>query len=267
MRFLDRDTTDSTMADARRAIARGPLRELSVFSAKSQTGGVGRFGRGWSSPRGGLWATFVMPVEAEDLPAKLDGLGLRVGVAVLDTLERACRTLAAELGGSDSGPSGPAPSLTLKWPNDALLNGKKVAGVLIEVVREEEKPHLLIGVGVNANFPSRDLPEDLRGRATTILAELGAPVGLATLRDELARAIFTAAARNGLPSVTLERARGALAGVNEPVKVLVANGAPIEGTLLGLSDRGNPLVMTDRGEVEASSGSELAHTAPFNAPE
>jgi hypothetical protein len=74
----------------------------------------------------------------------------------------------------------------------------------------------------------------------------------------MAKALFAAAARNGLTSDTLARARGLLAGVNEPVRIALANARePIEGTLLGLSDRGNPLVMTARGEVEAPSGSEM----------
>ncbi len=257
MRFLERDTTDSTMLDARRAIEHGPLRELTSFMAKEQTGGVGRFGRAWSSPKGGLWMTLAMPVEPEMLPEMLDGLGLRIGVAALETIEQACRTLSAELGGSDSGESPRSPRVTLKWPNDVLLNGKKVAGVLVEVFRAHEKPHVLIGVGVNANFSTRDLPEELRGRATTILAELGAPVGLHSLHDSLARALFLAASRRGVPAKTLARARESLAGVDEPVKITVANGSPIEGTLLGLSDAGNPLVMTGRGEVEAPSGSEM----------
>jgi len=202
--------------------------------------------------------TLAMPVEEPSLPAMLDGLGLRVGVAMVETIGAAARDLAAGLGGSDSGPSTPSPRVTLKWPNDALLNGKKVAGVLIEVVRAGGRAHLLIGVGVNANFPSRELPEDLRGRATTILAELGAPTGLHALRDALAKSLFAAAARNGLTSDTLASARGLLSGVNEPVRITLANARePIVGTLLGLSDRGNPLVMTERGEVEAPSGSEM----------
>jgi BirA family biotin operon repressor/biotin-[acetyl-CoA-carboxylase] ligase len=202
--------------------------------------------------------TLAMPVEGDALTGMLEGMGLRVGVAATETIASALRTLRAELGGSDAGPSTPSPKVTLKWPNDVLLNGKKVGGILIEVVRAHEAPHVLIGVGVNANFSSRELPEDVRGRATTILAELGAPVSLEKLRDALAKALFAAAARNGLTSDTLARARGLLAGVNEPVRIALANARePIEGTLLGLSDRGNPLVMTARGEVEAPSGSEM----------
>lgn len=260
MRILERETTDSTMLDARRAIERAALRELTVFVAKTQTGGVGRFGRSWSSPSGGLWMTLAMPVDGGALPGVLEGMGLRVGVAATETIASALQTVRAELGGSDAGPSAPSPKVMLKWPNDVLLNGRKVAGILIEVVRAHEAPHVLIGVGVNANFSSRELPDELRGRATTVMAELGAPVSLAKLRDALVKALFAAAARNGLTSDTLARARALLAGVNEPVRITLANARePIEGTLLGLSDRGNPLVMTGRGEVEAPSGSEMGN--------
>lgn len=263
MRFIARDSTDSTMLDARRAIARGPLPDLTVFSAGEQTGGIGRFGRAWSSPKGGLWMTVMMPLEQDQLSKILEGLGLRVGVAVLDTLERACRTLAAGMGASDSGPSGPSPRLTLKWPNDVLLNGRKVAGVLVETAHAGGVPHALIGVGVNANFPARDLPADLRDRATSILAELGVTADLARLRDDLARAVFNAVARQGLPYDTLARARDVLAGVGQTARVTFDTALePVEGTLLGLSDRGAPILMTLRGEVELPPGVELAHLSP-----
>lgn len=258
MRVIEADRTESTMRDARDAIARHEVDEPTLFVAREQTGGVGRHGRAWSSPRGGLWMTVVVPLPPGELRGVLDGLGLRAGVAITDTLSLALVRLAASMGGSDSGPSTPSPLVQLKWPNDVYLNGKKVAGLLTETTSAMEHPYLLLGLGVNANFPTSDLPGDLRERATTILAELGAPVKLGALRDDLADALLDAAHEHSVRFETIQRARGLLYGVNQPVRI--TSGAarePMTGTLMGLSDRGLPLVRTDRGVEEASPGSEL----------
>lgn len=258
MLVIEVDRTDSTMRDARAAIARGEVEEPVLFVAEEQTGGVGRHGRPWSSPRGGLWMTLAVPLPPGELQGVLDGLGLRAGVAVTDTLSLALVRLAASMGGSDSGPSTPSPMVQLKWPNDVFLNGKKVAGLLIESLSAHDHPFLLIGLGLNANFSSRDLPDDLHDRATTIIAELGAPVKLSALRDSLANALLDAAHEHSVRFETVQRARGLLYGVNQPVRI--TSGAarePLTGTLMGLSDRGLPLVRTDRGVEEAPPGSEV----------
>jgi len=90
-----------------------------VIVAKCQTAGRGRFGRSWISPSGGLYATFI--VEWAPIPS------IRAGFAVLSSL--AALGIAAEL----------------KWPNDVLVKGKKIAGILIETAEDR----LLVGVGVN----------------------------------------------------------------------------------------------------------------------
>lgn len=258
MRTVELHRTASTMLDAREAIARGEVDEPVVFVAEEQTGGVGRHGRAWHSPKGGLWFTVAVPVPPGELRGVLDGLGLRAGVAATDTLSLALVRLSAAMGGSGDGPGARSPLVQLKWPNDVYLNGKKVAGLLIETTSAHEHPYLLLGLGVNANFASRDLPPELRDRATTILAELGAPVNLVSLRDALANALLDAAHEHSVRFETIQRARGLLYGVNGPVVITTGRATePLTGTLLGLSDRGLPLVKTASGVQEASPGSEL----------
>lgn len=258
MRIIEVERTASTMRDAREAISRGEVEEPALFVAETQEAGLGRHGREWSSPRGGLWMTLAVPLPQGELTGVLDGLGLRAGVAVTDTLSLALVRLSASLGGSDSGPSGASPLVQMKWPNDVFLNGKKVAGLLIESFSAHDHPFLLLGLGLNANFASGDLPADLRGRATTIIAELGAPVKLGPLRDALADALLDAAHEHSVRFETIQRARGLLYGVNQPVRITTsAAREPLSGTLMGLSDRGLPLVRTERGVEEAPPGSEL----------
>ena len=83
------DVVDSTSVHARRLIDAGAFGKAPrLFVALEQTGGVGRFGRAWASPLGGVWLTLGWPVT-ELAPAVLDGLGLRIGLALLHAVDNA----------------------------------------------------------------------------------------------------------------------------------------------------------------------------------
>lgn len=155
------DSIDSTSLQARRDLAAGALPLAGVlYTATEQTAGVGRLRRPWASPQGGLWCTLAAPLPPGP-PA--DALGLRVGLACL----RALRTFA--------GPAD-ATRFTLKWPNDILLDRRKVLGALTEIVPGPRGVRwALVGVGVNADFPAAALPPPLAGAATTLRDALGRP--------------------------------------------------------------------------------------------
>jgi BirA family biotin operon repressor/biotin-[acetyl-CoA-carboxylase] ligase len=149
-------SVDSTNAEAARRAAEGtsPLWIL----AEEQTGGRGRRGRPWSSPRGNFHATLLLhPAGPPDVVA------LRSFVAAL-ALRDACVAL-----------TGLAQAFTLKWPNDVLLNGGKLAGILLEGAGQGSGlSHLAIGIGVNliaAPDPSTVEPGALR--PVSLLAETG----------------------------------------------------------------------------------------------
>lgn len=125
---------DSTNSEALRRIAVG-LRAPFLVLAELQTNGRGRRGRDWLSPYGqNVYCSLVWRVEGG--LGHLDGLSLVVGLAVL----RALRGFGLVGGG-------------LKWPNDILADGRKIAGVLLELVGDPtDVCHVVIGVGVNANM-------------------------------------------------------------------------------------------------------------------
>ncbi len=233
--------TDSTSLLARREAQEGAdLPRLYV--ADTQTGGVGRFGRAWSSPLGGLWLTLAWPLPA--VGGALEGLGLRVGLACCDALDAAI----AHAG---------APRRTqLKWPNDVMLQGKKVGGALCEVIPIPGGMAALLGVGINANFPLADLPESLRGRAGTVLDLLGIGLDLAGLRHDLTARLIEALTVPRPPGATVALVRQRLSGVGQPATI-TAGGATTSGVLLGLSDDGRPRLGTDAGEWTAPAGAEL----------
>lgn len=124
-----------------------------VCMAELQFAGRGRRGRAWFSPLGGNLA-LSLGFDARRAPVELGGFSLVVGLAVVDALEAA-------------GFSG----LTLKWPNDILLGGEKLGGILIELVQRAAAHSVVVGVGLNVR-----LPATVRGRldqAVTDLASAG----------------------------------------------------------------------------------------------
>ncbi len=163
-RRIDFDEIDSTSLHARRLVEAGAPEVASpdplVIVAATQTAGVGRLGRAWSSPRGGLWCTFVLR-PSRPYAEVSDGLGMRIGAAVTEALRAAV------------GPAHAA-RLQTKWPNDVLLDGRKVCGVLTETAGAGDGLRVLVGVGVNVECSTSDAPEDLRERITTMRDALGA---------------------------------------------------------------------------------------------
>ncbi|AEA47718.1 biotin--[acetyl-CoA-carboxylase] ligase [Archaeoglobus veneficus] len=115
-----------------------------VVIADRQTAGRGRRGRRWYSEEGGLYFSISLPphLNMEDLPK----LTLTTGVAVCEALSFA--------------------NAKLKWPNDVLVGGKKVCGVLCEVVGEAESPAVVVGIGINVTNP---IPDELKDIATNLL--------------------------------------------------------------------------------------------------
>lgn len=148
---------DSTNDEARRLLAKG-AGEGTVIIAGSQSGGRGKPGRGWFSPPGvGVYlSAIVKPYKNPQDLAPLTLLGAR---AVINTIKKLSALLAV-----------------IKPPNDVLINGRKVCGVLAE---RTASGHLMIGVGVNINNAPHAFPEELRSCATSLLIESGKACDLA----------------------------------------------------------------------------------------
>lgn len=159
------DETDSTNAEARRTVAEPPV----WIMARHQTAGRGRAGRSWTVAPGNLAATLF--IEVADPPALLARRSFHAALATADLM----RALA------------PGVAVGLKWPNDVLLGGAKVAGILLESFPGTHRPRLAIGIGVNlADAPP---PPETRLPAISVFAATGrAPEPEAAL-DILAAAL------------------------------------------------------------------------------
>ena len=171
------DTVDSTNAEAAR---RGPmLQNPTWILAKRQTSARGRRGRAWSSPEGNFAATFVLK---PDMPAQK---------AALMSFVAACATRQALVDvGAD------ADALRLKWPNDVLYHGRKIAGILLEASGTGARlDWLAIGIGVNlVAAPPQETLEARARDATSLLDETGKAVDVELFLSRLAAPMQTFAA-------------------------------------------------------------------------
>ncbi|HYD01850.1 MAG TPA: biotin--[acetyl-CoA-carboxylase] ligase, partial [Phycisphaerales bacterium] len=152
------------MLEVRRRLRAGEPPPFTVI-AETQSGGVGRHGRPWSSPRGGWWLTTAVALPPER-PVLADHTVLDVALWVRTVCEG---TLGATMGGA-------TPAVRIKWPNDIMVDDLKLAGVLIEVVPTAQAVVALIGVGVNADVHAADLDAGVRHRATSIRELTRAPI-------------------------------------------------------------------------------------------
>ncbi len=147
--------------DTAKELARSGAGTGTVVIADMQTGGRGRRGRHWISPAGGIWMSVILRpgMELKDVAIYT----LLAGVAVAAAINKVT--------GLKSG---------IKWPNDILIKGKKVGGILTEVFGEwQAVDFLVIGIGVNVNLSEDKLPAGVD--STSLSLELGKPVELVNL--------------------------------------------------------------------------------------
>lgn len=130
------------------------LYEDFIVIAKEQTKARGRFGRSWYSPPGGLWFTYVKKnFKTENIPL----IGVKVAIAIMQIINNFINS-------------------KIRWPNDIVVNDKKIAGILIEARTYEniEYCDLFIGVGIDTNL--REFPQDIK--ATSLYLELNKEVNI-----------------------------------------------------------------------------------------
>jgi BirA family biotin operon repressor/biotin-[acetyl-CoA-carboxylase] ligase len=168
-------STESTNADAIRHVQNltdEPVPHGMTFVAESQRSGRGRRGRTWHSPpEGNIYCSIIL-APGRDLSASHHALSwtpLASALAVADGLAR-CGGLRANV----------------KWPNDVLVNDKKIGGILCEqAVAWNKQPAIIVGIGLNINGQPTAMPVDVRARATSLAAELQQPVDRTGLMAEM----------------------------------------------------------------------------------
>jgi BirA family biotin operon repressor/biotin-[acetyl-CoA-carboxylase] ligase len=156
----------STNTLAMEMAAQGAAEGTTVI-AETQTGGKGRLGRKWISPKGNLYLSVILRPNSPTFKAPL--ITLMGAVAVASAIRRTCGVQAA-----------------IKWPNDILISGKKVAGLLTEMSAEPDRiKHIALGIGVDVNMALGELPLDIRALTTTLAAQAGRKIDRTALLRQI----------------------------------------------------------------------------------
>lgn len=231
---------DSTNTRAKRLAEEGcPHGTLVV--ADCQTAGKGRRGRAWSSPAGsGIWMSLVLRPDIPPSSASMVTL-----VAALAVAEGIRRT------------TGLTPQI--KWPNDIVLSGKKICGILTEMATElQEIQYVVIGIGINVN--TDEFPEELSETATSLYLESGQRIKRSPLicaSMEAFEAYYEEYRKTGDLSLLKGSYEGLLANLNREVLVLAAAGN-YSGICRGINNLGELLVELPDGTVKQVLSGEVS---------
>lgn len=216
--------------------------EGTAIVAESQSAGKARRGRSWVSPsEGGIYVSIILrpdirPVSAVQIP-------LVVGVALAKSIQK-ITSLKPEI----------------KWPNDILINNKKVSGILAEISCEVDRiNYILVGIGINVNTRMTELPSDVRVLATSISNECGREIS----RVELLRHFFTE-----LETVYVNYLINGFSDIRQVwkrltntvgSKVKVIDGAQeIRGKALDIDENGFLIILTESGDTIRITGGDVS---------
>ena len=236
------ETVDSTNNLAKREALKGAPHG-SVYLSDEQTGGRGRQGKAFVSPRGkGLYLSVLLRPRCA--PAQIPHGTAMAAVAACDAVEAAC---------------GIRPGI--KWTNDLILGEKKLAGILTELSAEWESgtlESLVIGIGINCSHRESDFPEELQQKATSLLIETGQSIDRNLLAVKLIKRLYrlsedllTAKSewlrQYEMDCITLGRA------------VRIQRGNHVRtGTAVGIDENGALLVRYDNGESSVVFSGEVS---------
>ncbi len=251
MYLVSLPSVDSTNSEAQRRWqtsypAPDSAAQAIAVVAEVQTAGQGRTGRYWQSPRGGLWLSVAWPMRGA--PDGYQPLPLAVGLAAAQTIQN-CINI----------------SPWIKWPNDLLIDDKKVAGILCHAYPTWPTPAVILGVGINANFEPEVLGGPLRQPATTLQHELHHPIDLQALQNGLLEILqhhLHILDRGDFADLLLPQIRARLAWLGQPVRYGPETGeSAVDGRFIGVDALGQALIQTTSG-TRAFCAHELRRALP-----
>ncbi|MBN2984275.1 MULTISPECIES: biotin--[acetyl-CoA-carboxylase] ligase [Cohnella] len=227
--------------DVMRKLAEEGAPEGTLVIAEQQTAGRGRMGRSWVSPAGkGIWMSLLLrprlPMQATPQLTLLAAVALSRAISAVVPL-----------------------SIGIKWPNDLLVDGRKISGILLESATEDERVrYIVVGIGVSVNLEREDYPEEVAGKAVSLKMAAGRPVDRAELiactLQEFEN-LYELYLQEGFePIRALWEARSV--NLNRPAVLHTPKGV-IEGVPRGLSDMGGLRVELPDGSIETVYSAEI----------
>lgn len=234
------EETGSTNEDAKRLAEEGALHGT-VVTADKQNMGRGRRGRNWSSPAGKnlYFSVLLRPGFKPDRAAPLT---LVMALSAAQAIEELCQIRAE-----------------IKWPNDIVVNGKKVCGILTEMsVTADKIMYVVIGTGINVNI--RIFPEEIKATASSLLLECGREFERTQLLEKILQRFennYQIFMQSLDLSGILEDYNGHLVNRNREVRILDPEGE-FEGIAEGINSLGELLILRKDGTVTAVYAGEVS---------
>jgi len=219
----------------------GEAEDGTVLLAETQYAGRGRLTRSWLSPAGGIWMSVLL---RPTWPKSHQILALAFATAVA----RAIRAVAGV-------------SPLLKWPNDLVVQSRKIAGVLAEASYDGSKLNqLIVGLGLNANIKTTLFPEELQGRVTSINREVGREVDRILLTRRILEETDDAYLRfeSGEASELLHEVKRLCSTVGQEVEVTTVDGK-FKGEALDIGEDGQLIVRLGNGATVPFYAADVAH--------
>lgn len=240
------DQVDSTN-DRIKARAHQGAAEGLVITADLQTAGKGRIGRSWKNPTGVSIATSILLKPTEIPVESVATITVIAGMAVRAAIEKTT--------GLD---------VLIKWPNDVVIGGKKICGILTEMEMQDKKVwYAVCGIGINVH--NRDFSEDIAFKATSVDIEMDRQRENANIPDAVHRKDITEAVWSSFAAYyNLFLKTGDLTHLKDEYEAHLANkgskvriedpAGPYEATCLGINERGELIVEAADGQHIISSG-------------
>lgn len=221
------------------------LADATVLVAEEQVAGRGRLGRQWSAPARSqliVSISFTCPGLSTD---RLGLVPLLVGMSMAEGIREATGV-----------------AVDLKWPNDLLVTGKKLAGILVEAPEVSPVPRLVVGFGVNYDLAPAELPVE---HATSLALETSDLPPRETVLLAILRHVWEDMQRfralGGAPVTVMSRYRALCATLGQPVRVALPGGQLLDGTAEDVTEAGELVVRADGARHVVAAG-DVVHVRP-----
>jgi BirA family transcriptional regulator, biotin operon repressor / biotin---[acetyl-CoA-carboxylase] ligase len=229
-KIIYRHIAESTQNLAISLAEKDPNSDGTVIIAEQQTSGRGRVNRNWLSPKGGIWLSVILRPMVPT--SKITVLPFAAALAVCDSIKKVTSL-----------------NPKLRWPNDIMIEGKKVAGILIDISMEGERiNYTVVGIGINVNVDSSTISSNLERhiKVTSLSDELGHKTSILGLTKEILERLeyYHVQLKNDAPHVIIEQWKRSSDIFNRKVEVM-HNNWTVEGVAVDVHNDGSLLVRTD----------------------
>ena len=211
-----------------------------VLISEIQTKARGRSGKKWEAPDGGIWMSLILRPQVP--PAKIGLITLATGVAIAKSI----RSLGLDA--------------KIKWPNDVLIHGDKISGVLTEVnATFNEIDWVVVGIGIDSNINLEDFSEDVRAGTTTLTEELPAEIDenelIAIFLNEFEKVYQLY--KDGEIEAILKDWRDLSDTIGKYVNITQTGGKITQGYVVGINNEGSLIIERQDGALEKIISGEL----------